>query len=249
MPTLLIGVFSSAGAGGVARRGGLRGRSGAKPIEFRSDRTPERRDGGPVDRRRLWSMIRKFMSAASFRIDLHVHSLLSGDNLADPEECIVRAIELGLQGLAFTEHCGSYRVVRAARAVSESATWDRIAGPARAVEFSARRGALPRLRGRHGPPLRSRMSPAEELVREVGSRRRRGHPLAPVPRRAACLGDRILALAGDRGGRGAQRVQPSHVQPARHPGGPAAAAALSPAAPMPTGPAMSAPATPCSRSG
>jgi predicted metal-dependent phosphoesterase TrpH len=39
-----------------------------------------------------------------FKIDLHVHSKHSGDNDADPEEAIIRAIELGLQGIAFTEH-------------------------------------------------------------------------------------------------------------------------------------------------
>lgn len=49
-------------------------------------------------------MIRNPMSSASFHIDLHVHSLLSEDNSADPEKCILRAIELGLHGLAFTEH-------------------------------------------------------------------------------------------------------------------------------------------------
>ncbi len=39
-----------------------------------------------------------------FKIDLHVHSLYSGDNTSDPEETILRAIELGLHGIAFTEH-------------------------------------------------------------------------------------------------------------------------------------------------
>ncbi len=39
-----------------------------------------------------------------FKIDLHVHSKYSTDNDADPEETILRAIELGLQGIAFTEH-------------------------------------------------------------------------------------------------------------------------------------------------
>ena len=39
-----------------------------------------------------------------FKIDLHVHSKYSGDNDADPEEAILRAIELGLHGIAFTEH-------------------------------------------------------------------------------------------------------------------------------------------------
>lgn len=39
-----------------------------------------------------------------FKIDLHVHSKFSTDNDADPEETILRAIELGLHGIAFTEH-------------------------------------------------------------------------------------------------------------------------------------------------
>jgi predicted metal-dependent phosphoesterase TrpH len=38
------------------------------------------------------------------RIDLHVHSRNSGDNDADPEETVERAIALGLDGIAFTEH-------------------------------------------------------------------------------------------------------------------------------------------------
>ncbi len=40
----------------------------------------------------------------TFKIDLHVHSRYSMDNDADPEETILRAIERGLQGIAFTEH-------------------------------------------------------------------------------------------------------------------------------------------------
>jgi predicted metal-dependent phosphoesterase TrpH len=39
-----------------------------------------------------------------FKIDLHVHTKYSGDNDADPEEMIVRAIEAGLHGIALTEH-------------------------------------------------------------------------------------------------------------------------------------------------
>ena len=39
-----------------------------------------------------------------FKIDLHVHSKYSTDNDADPEETILHAIELGLHGIAFTEH-------------------------------------------------------------------------------------------------------------------------------------------------
>ncbi|MFN3740483.1 MAG: PHP domain-containing protein [Thermodesulfovibrionales bacterium] len=39
-----------------------------------------------------------------FRIDLHVHSKLSGDSDSEPEEIIERAIKIGLDGIAFTEH-------------------------------------------------------------------------------------------------------------------------------------------------
>lgn len=39
-----------------------------------------------------------------YKIDLHVHSKYSGDNDADPEETVTRAIEIGLHGIAFTEH-------------------------------------------------------------------------------------------------------------------------------------------------
>jgi predicted metal-dependent phosphoesterase TrpH len=38
------------------------------------------------------------------KIDLHVHTKYSGDNDSDPEESVLRAIELGLNGIAFTEH-------------------------------------------------------------------------------------------------------------------------------------------------
>ncbi|MCX8031185.1 MAG: PHP domain-containing protein [Thermodesulfovibrionales bacterium] len=39
-----------------------------------------------------------------FKVDLHIHSRYSGDNDSDPEDIIERAIELGLDGIAFTEH-------------------------------------------------------------------------------------------------------------------------------------------------
>jgi predicted metal-dependent phosphoesterase TrpH len=39
-----------------------------------------------------------------FKIDLHVHSKYSTDNNAEPEETVLHAIELGLHGIAFTEH-------------------------------------------------------------------------------------------------------------------------------------------------
>lgn len=39
-----------------------------------------------------------------FRIDLHNHTVYSGDSTLEPEEAVRRAIELGLGGIAFTEH-------------------------------------------------------------------------------------------------------------------------------------------------
>ncbi|MEW5745978.1 MAG: PHP domain-containing protein [Nitrospirota bacterium] len=38
------------------------------------------------------------------KIDLHNHSIYSEDSTAEPEESIERAIEVGLDGIAFTEH-------------------------------------------------------------------------------------------------------------------------------------------------
>jgi predicted metal-dependent phosphoesterase TrpH len=40
----------------------------------------------------------------SFKADLHVHTHYSGDNDAIPEEMVESAINLGLEGIAFTEH-------------------------------------------------------------------------------------------------------------------------------------------------
>ena len=39
-----------------------------------------------------------------YKVDLHVHSKYSGDNASEPEESILKAIDLKLDGLAFTEH-------------------------------------------------------------------------------------------------------------------------------------------------
>jgi predicted metal-dependent phosphoesterase TrpH len=44
------------------------------------------------------------MAEKKFKIDLHVHSSSSGDNDAELEEVIERAVEIGLDGIAITEH-------------------------------------------------------------------------------------------------------------------------------------------------
>lgn len=39
-----------------------------------------------------------------FRIDLHTHSKFSGDNDSEPEDYVMQALKLNLDGIAFTEH-------------------------------------------------------------------------------------------------------------------------------------------------
>jgi histidinol phosphatase-like PHP family hydrolase len=72
-----------------------------------------------------------------FNIDLHVHSKYSEDNDADPEESVRRAIELGLQGIAFTEHY-SYASSEFVDALKEEFT--NAIKIFRGVEFSADEG-------------------------------------------------------------------------------------------------------------
>jgi predicted metal-dependent phosphoesterase TrpH len=131
------------------------------------------------------------MSAASFRIDLHVHSLLSGDNRADPEECIVRAIELGLQGLAFTEHY-SYEASEPLEPLIERYR-ERIL-VLRAVEFSSAEGHC-LVFGADTDRLCLDYAPVHVLVSEVN--RAGGVVIPSHPYRAGSgLGDLILTLPG-----------------------------------------------------
>jgi len=71
------------------------------------------------------------------RIDLHVHSRNSGDNDADPEETVERAIELGLDGIVFTEHY-SYGASEPVERLREK--YEREIMLFRGVEFSAAEG-------------------------------------------------------------------------------------------------------------
>jgi len=131
------------------------------------------------------------MSAATFRLDLHVHSLLSGDNSADPEECVVRAVELGLQGLAFTEHY-SYAASEPLEALIERYR-DRVL-ILRAVEFSVAEGHC-LVFGVDTDRLCPQYALAEELVREVN--RAGGVVIPSHPYRGGTgLGDMILTLPG-----------------------------------------------------
>lgn len=72
-----------------------------------------------------------------FRIDLHVHSKLSGDSDSEPEELIERAIEIGLDGIAFTEHY-SYEASEPVEVFKEKYKGRILI--LRGVEFSSREG-------------------------------------------------------------------------------------------------------------
>lgn len=72
-----------------------------------------------------------------FKIDLHVHSLYSEDNDADPEDIIESAIERGLDGIAFTEHY-HYRASEEIQPLIEK--YKDIITIIRGVEFSASDG-------------------------------------------------------------------------------------------------------------
>jgi predicted metal-dependent phosphoesterase TrpH len=136
-------------------------------------------------------MIRTPMGTASFRIDLHVHSLLSGDNLADPEECIARAVELGLQGLAFTEHY-SYAASEPLEPLIERNRESLLV--LRAVEFSVAEGHC-LVFGVDTDRLCVQYAPAEELIREVN--RAGGVVIPSHPYRGGSgIGDRIMTLPG-----------------------------------------------------
>lgn len=73
----------------------------------------------------------------SCKIDLHVHSHESGDNDADPEEVVERAIERGLDGIAFTEH---YSYGASEQAERLRGKYGKALLIFRGVEFSAKEG-------------------------------------------------------------------------------------------------------------
>ncbi len=72
-----------------------------------------------------------------FKIDLHVHSKYSGDTDSEPEESVIRAVELGLNGIAFTEHY-SYNASEPIEALKEK--YADVITIFRGVEFSAEEG-------------------------------------------------------------------------------------------------------------
>lgn len=99
------------------------------------------------------------------RIDLHVHTLHSGDNDADPEETIEKAIERGLDGIAVTEH---YSFAASEHIESLSEKYRGRILLFRGVEFSAAEGHC-LVFGVDTDRLGARYAPVRDLVRLVGA--------------------------------------------------------------------------------
>lgn len=74
-----------------------------------------------------------------FRVDMHVHTMHSGDNDAEPIETIEEAIRRGLDGIAFTEH---YSYCASAYVEDLSPKYARKIAILRGVELSAKEGHL-----------------------------------------------------------------------------------------------------------
>ena len=100
----------------------------------------------------------------SFKIDLHVHTVNSGDNNADPEETIEAAIERKLDGIAITEHY-SYEASEHVEKLRE--TYGEKIALIRGVEFSAAEGHC-LIFGVNTDTLAMKYAPIREVIRKVG---------------------------------------------------------------------------------
>jgi len=125
------------------------------------------------------------------KIDLHVHSKYSGDNVSEPEEAVLKAIELNLDGIAFTEHY-SYEASEPVERLKEKYR-DSIR-IFRGVEFSTAEGHC-LIFGVDTDTLPIRHAPVEEVLRIVNDS---GGVLIPSHpyRMGNSLGDIILRVRG-----------------------------------------------------
>jgi predicted metal-dependent phosphoesterase TrpH len=99
-------------------------------------------------------------------IDLHVHSVNSGDNPTDPEEVVLQAIERGLNGIAFTEHY-YYEASEGVEALRDK--YRNSIMIFRGVEFSAAEGHC-LVFGVNTDRLSLRYTPVKDLVKIVNER-------------------------------------------------------------------------------
>jgi hypothetical protein len=126
-----------------------------------------------------------------FKIDLHVHTSSSGDNDADLEEVIERAVELGLDGITITEHY-SYAASEPVERLREK--YRGIITLFRGVELSAAEGHC-LVFGADTDRLSLGYAPAQEVVRAVTAAGGIVIPSHPY-RGGSGLGARVLDLPG-----------------------------------------------------
>ena len=127
----------------------------------------------------------------SFKLDIHVHSKYSGDNSSDPEETIVRAIGLGLHGIAFTEHY-FYEASEPVERLKEK--YGKRIVILRGVEFSAAEGHC-LVFGADTDKLELRHAPIREVIQVVNEQGGVVVPSHPY-RKGNSIGDLLLKLPG-----------------------------------------------------
>jgi predicted metal-dependent phosphoesterase TrpH len=126
-----------------------------------------------------------------FNVDMHIHSRASGDSEADPEEMILQAIEIGLQGIVFTEHY-SYEASEPVESLKEKYSKDILV--LRGLEFSAAEGHC-LVYGVNTDGVLDRYSPVREILRivnELGGVVIPSHPYRGIN----SLGDTIKKING-----------------------------------------------------
>lgn len=132
---------------------------------------------------------RKYTDA--FKIDMHVHTLHSGDSEANPEDMVQAAITRGLHGIAFTEHY-SYEASGYATALAEKYSGKIII--LRGVEISADEGHL-LVYGVNTDNLLPIGAPSVEIIETVTKRGGVVIPSHPF-RRGSSIGDMARRLKG-----------------------------------------------------
>jgi predicted metal-dependent phosphoesterase TrpH len=126
-----------------------------------------------------------------YKIDLHIHTKYSGDNDSDPEEAVLRAIELGLHGMAFTEH---YYYGASAFAETLKKKYKNSILIFRGVEFSAAEGHC-LIFGVDTDNLSIKYAPVEEVIRTVN--RAGGVVIPSHPYRSVnSIGDLVRTVPG-----------------------------------------------------
>ncbi len=126
-----------------------------------------------------------------YKVDLHVHTINSGDNTADPEETVERAIERGLDGVAITEHY-TYEASEHVERLREK--YAGIILLFRGVEFSAAEGHC-LIFGVNTDAMAMKYAPIREVVRLVSQAGGVVIPSHPF-RGVNSAGDLLPELAG-----------------------------------------------------